>query len=203
MRRLAAALVAGVTRVAVGATVTWTEEVQAGAAVYFANHSSNLDFLVIWSTLPHDVRNRTRPVAARDYWESSGLRRRLAHGLFRAVLIDRGGLSVSDRDSQFEAMIAVLDAGESLILFPEGTRGPGDRIAEFKSGLYHLGLRKPHVPLVPVHLENLNRILPKGAIFPVPLLGRVAYGPAIRVETEESKSAFLERARHAVEALGR
>ena len=88
-----------------------------------------------------------------------------------------------------------------MILFPEGTRGTGQPVASFRSGLYHLARARPDVELIPVALENLNRILPKGEAIPVPMISRVTFGPELRLEPGEDKETFLERARRAVDAL--
>ena len=85
-----------------------------------------------------------------------------------------------------------------MIIFPEGTRSSNPEPQRFKSGLFHLANDRPTVEFVPVYLENLNRILPKGEILPVPLLGSVTIGAPIRLEAEETKEGFLERARQAV-----
>ena len=96
-------------------------------------------------------------------------------------------------------MTDALDAGASLILFPEGTRNmTEERLLPFKSGLYHLAMARPQVELVPVWLENLNRMMPKGEIFPVPLLCTVTFGAPLTISAQEDKSAFLERARAAL-----
>ena len=167
--------------------------------VYFANHTSNLDAAVLWASLPPSIREKTRPVAAKDYWTGSALRRWLAHEVFRALLIERR--KVTAENNPLREMIAVLDAGESLIIFPEGGRFPGPEPQKFKSGLFHLAKDRPEVELVPVYLENLNRILPKGQLLPVPLLGSITVGRPIRLESREAKTAFLDRARDAVWSL--
>ena len=178
--------------------------------IYFANHSSHLDFLVLWSALPPAVRAKTRPVAAKDYW-GSGLRSYLAERVFRAVLVERrAGSKAASEDEARSARFRVIDQlsealgeSDSLIFFPEGTRGSGERVAEFKSGLYHLAKRRPEVELIPAYLENLNRILPKGEVLVVPFLSRLTFGSAIRVEDGESKPEFLSRAHSALCALRR
>lgn len=167
--------------------------------VYFANHTSNLDAAVLWASLPVSIREKTRPVAAKDYWTGSALRRWLANEVFRALLIERR--KVTAENNPLREMIAVLDAGESLIIFPEGGRFPGPEPQKFKSGLFHLAKDRPEVELVPVYLENLNRILPKGQLLPVPLLGSITVGRPIRLESREAKTAFLDRARDAVWSL--
>lgn len=168
--------------------------------IYFANHSSHLDFLVVWAALPHALRRQTRPVAAADYWQRDAVRRFLAGSVFRAVLIARQ--DVRRENHPVDAMQRALEDGSDLIVFPEGTRVADACVQPFKSGLYHLVRRCPDVELVPVWLENLNRILPKGEFLPVPVLGRVVFGPAIpTLGAEESKDAFLHRCRESLVAL--
>lgn len=200
-------MIAALIRLVSGAQARWAgvepvdENGDAPKRIYFANHCSNLDAPVIWASLPVELRRVTRPVAARDYWDGGFLRRRLA-AAFRVVLIDRKRISA--HNSPLTAMEEALDAGDSLIIFPEGSRG-GDQeegeMQDFKPGLWHLGRKHPDVQLVPVHLENLNRILPKGEFLLIPLLAAVTFGSPIRIEEGEEKPAFLERARNAVEAL--
>jgi 1-acyl-sn-glycerol-3-phosphate acyltransferase len=181
--------------------------------IYFANHTSHLDFVVLWSALPVELRARTRPVAAKDYWQA-GFRSFLARRVFRAVLVERGAAARSARDEHsddehshakgfavIEQLTEAIGQRDSLIFFPEGTRGTGETVGEFKSGLYHLAKRRPDVELIPAYLENLNRILPKGEIFPVPLVSILTFGAPIRVEEGEHKHDFLERARNSVSNL--
>jgi 1-acyl-sn-glycerol-3-phosphate acyltransferase len=199
---LLASAVARLARLVTGANVRWLGPAPSPEpAVYFANHASHLDFLAIWSSLPPAVRERTRPVAARDYWEATPLRKKLAAGVFRAILVDRGPVALSERARQFDAMIAALDAGDSLILFPEGRRAMGSQIDAFKSGIHHLAKRRPLVRLVPVHLDNLNRVLPRGEYLLVPLLCCVSIGAPLALAEGETRDAFLVRAREAVVAL--
>ena len=191
--------VAGLARVIAGGYVRWdAPPSENGQRVYFANHTSHVDFVLLWSYLPPSLRRRTRPVAARDYWEKGPLRRYLATKVFRALLIDRSGPTARKAVDQMAERIA---AGDSLILFPEGTRGSGNGIAPFKAGLYHLCTAHPGLELVPVSMENLNRVLPKGEFIPVPMVSRVVFGESLRLADGETKEEFLARARGAVEAL--
>jgi 1-acyl-sn-glycerol-3-phosphate acyltransferase len=168
-------------------------------AVFFANHSSHLDFAVIWAALPAPWRLHTRPVAGRDYWLRTPWRRWAADRVFHAVLIERVHVTVAT--NPLALMVAALDAGDSLIVFPEGTRSPDGRLQDFKPGIYHLARARPAVPLVPLHLDNLNRILPKGELLPVPFIARLACGPALHLAPEEDKVAFLARTREAILSL--
>lgn len=165
--------------------------------VYYGNHVSHGDFALIWAALPADRRPRTRPVAGADYWEKGVLRRYVGRRVVRAVLIER------EREKRSEdpvaQMSAVLAGGESLILFPEGTRNLTDAdLLPFRSGLYHLGRSNPGLPLVPAWIDNLHRVLPKGELVPIPLLCTVHFGAPITVADGEDKDAFLERARAAL-----
>lgn len=165
--------------------------------VYFANHSSMGDFILVWTVLPPPLRRNTRPVAGADYWTVNATRRFFADRVFHSVLIDRN--PATRKDDPVKQMTDALDAGDSLILFPEGTRNVTDeQLLPFKSGLYHLAMARPQVELVPVWLENLNRMMPKGEIFPVPLLCTVTFGAPLAISAQENKSAFLERARTAL-----
>lgn len=168
--------------------------------VYFANHASNGDFILIWTVLPPALRRRTRPVAGLDYWLATPLRRFIGEKVFNAVLIDRR--PEMRTEDPVEQMATALDDGASLILFPEGKRNQTDApLLPFKSGLYNLSVRRPGVDLVPVWIENLNHVMPKGKVVPIPLLCTVTFGAPIRVEPDEDRLAFLARASDALLAL--
>ena len=163
--------------------------------IYFANHTSHLDALVLWASLPKPVRAVTRPVAARDYWEKGAVRRYIAQ-TFNALLIDRKNIKV--HRSPVEFMLKEIGDLYSLIVFPEGSRNEQEELGEFKSGIYYLSKKRPDLELVPVYMDNLNRILPRGEFVPVPLLSCITIGPPIWLEAGETKAEFLVRARQAV-----
>jgi len=182
-----------------GASVRWVDcQPDTCQRVYFANHTSHLDALVLWSSLPKDVRAVTRPVAARDYWEKSALRRHIA-STFNAMLIDRENIKV--HQSPVEMMLREMGDKYSLIVFPEGGRNTGEDVGDFKSGIYYVAKKRPDLELVPVYMDNLNRILPRGEFLPVPLLSCITIGPPIWLQTGEPKTEFLRRARDAVRRL--
>jgi 1-acyl-sn-glycerol-3-phosphate acyltransferase len=189
------------TKLITGANAIWVDcEVQSSQLrVYFANHGSHLDFATLWTALPHAMRERTRPVAARDYWGKTSLTRGIAVGLFNSLLIAREG--ITRQDNPIEQMATAMRGGDSLILFPEGTRSHDGVMSTFKPGLFHLAHKVPEAELVPVYLQNLNRILPKGHLLPIPLLSTVVFGPPMKLNEGENKQDFLHRAREAVIGL--
>lgn len=186
-------LLVGTVKLLFGAYPRWIGcEPTTKQRIYFANHSSHVDTLALWSALPIRLRDTTHPVAARDYW-GGGFKKYIATKALRAVLIDRAR---EDRNTNpLDPLIDVLKRGESLIIFPEGTRGREALPGSFKSGLFHLATQFPSVELVPVYLENLHRSMPKGAKLPIPLTCTVRFGSPLQSVPDEPKGAFLERAR--------
>ena len=194
------AVIIGLVRVLTGVRARWTTgEPSMTQRIYFANHTSNLDAVVVWAALPPVLRKITRPVAAQDYWLKGPVRRYLASHVFRAVLIERKKVTV--KTNPLAPMLAALDEGSSLIIFPEGGRMDGAELSPFKSGIYHLASHRPQVEFVPAWIDNVNRVLPKGEFLPVPMLGNVTMGAGFKLAADEKKEAFLERARLALEAL--
>lgn len=199
MMRPSSALLVGVVKLLVGAYARWIGTTPGPAQrIYFANHTSHIDTLAIWSSLPRRLRSRTRPIAARDYW-GKGVKKYIATRGFGAVLIDRAREDATI--DPLEPLRASLREGDSLIIFPEGTRGATAIPARFRSGLFRLATEFPSVELVPVYLDNLHRALPKGEILPVPMVCTVRFGAPIALAADESRESFLERARAAVVAL--
>ena len=190
-------LLLGVVRMLVGAAGKWI-----GCApvrrqrIYFANHTSHIDTVALWSALPHVLRHDTRPVAAKDYWDATPLRRYIAVKVLHAVLIERQRNET--KTDPLAPLADALEQGDSLILFPEGTRS-GQRLpGPFKSGLFHLAQKFPNVELIPVYLENLHRSMPKGRLLPVPVTCSVWFGAPIMLQENEDKQVFLERARQSI-----
>ena len=204
MRPLAAALSSWVivlgARLLTGVRALWSGTApRAEQTLYFANHTSHGDFVLLWATLPADLRSITRPVAAQDYWESSALRQFIGQDVFNSLMIHR---DITTGPNPVQQMTQALLAGDSLIMFPEGTRNTGDDVLlPLKSGLFHLARACPQVRLVPVWIENLKRVLPKGSLVPIPLACSVRYGTPLMLADGEEKALFMARARAAMLAL--
>ena len=195
---LVATLITSAARTLTGARSLWLgcapEAVQ---RIYFANHSSHGDFVLLWASLPPALRKMTRPVAGADYWQTSALRRYIINRVFNGVLIERERKEPTDNPLQ--PMLDALSNGDSLIIFPEGTRNLEESgLLPFKSGIFHLATQHPDVELVPVWIANLNRVMPKGRVLPLPLLCTTRFGAALTLEPGESKEQFLQRSREAL-----
>ena len=170
--------------------------------IYFANHTSNADFPVIWATLPAFLRAQTRPVAASDYWLKNRLRAFFGRDVLNAVLINRDRDNRAPEEDPVALMVAALDEGSSLLIFPEGKRNlTEDPVLRFKTGLYHVAIARPEIDLVPTWIDNMNSVLPKGEIVPVPLICTVTFGTPIHIAPGEDRDIFLARARAALAAL--
>ncbi|UFQ97737.1 lysophospholipid acyltransferase family protein [Pseudomonas wenzhouensis] len=197
---LTAFAITSAARLLTGARALWLgSTAQPTQRLYYANHSSHGDFVLLWASLPPELRKRTRPVAGADYWQKPGVRSFLINKVFNGVLVDR---ERKEGSNPLQAMLDALDGGDSLIIFPEGTRNLGDEpLLPFKSGLYHLAQARPDVELVPVWIANLNRVMPKGRALPLPLLCTLSFGAALERIEGEGKGDFLERARNALLAL--
>ncbi|MBO9650128.1 MAG: 1-acyl-sn-glycerol-3-phosphate acyltransferase [Variovorax sp.] len=237
----------------------WGCPPKAEQRIYFANHQSHLDLVMIWAALPEELRSITRPIAARDYWATTPFKRWITTEVFNAIYVERGGSaaaapvpppSPSSGEQQSERiepsfdnvepvmpwtvqgelplaqvethpapapppitpgsaealaplqpLIEALQSGDSIIIFPEGTRGNTGEPQKFKSGLFTLAQMFPEVVLVPAWIDNVQRVMPKGEVVPVPILCSVTFGAPIRLEAGEERRPFLDRAREAVVAL--
>jgi 1-acyl-sn-glycerol-3-phosphate acyltransferase len=166
--------------------------------IYFANHQSHLDWVLIWCALPRELRVRTRPIAANDYWTAGRIRHWITREVFNAIYVNR---QRTDDQDPLEPLVQALHHGDSLVIFPEGTRSSLGEPQAFKSGLYHLAQRFPDVQLIPCWIDNVQRVMPKGEVIPVPILCSVSFGTPMQLQPGEDKRAFLERARSAVLAL--
>ena len=189
----------GLIRILTGAQARWQGcPPKAEQRIYFANHQSHVDLVLIWAALPEELRRITRPIAAKDYWTKTPFKQWITTAVFNAIYVDR--VKTGDQDP-LEPLVDALENGDSIILFPEGTRGNQEEPQKFKSGLYNLAQKFPHVVLVPAWINNVQRVMPKGEIVPVPILCSVTFGAPIELGLDEDRGEFLTRARLAVLSL--
>jgi 1-acyl-sn-glycerol-3-phosphate acyltransferase len=189
-------LLASIARLITGAQGHWNGcPPKAEQRIYFANHQSHLDWVLIWAALPMELRATTRPIAAKDYWTATPFKHWITREVFNAVYVAR---QRTDDQDPLEPLLDALANGDSLVIFPEGTRSNQAEPQAFKSGLYHLAQQFPGVPLVPAWIDNVQRVMPKGEVVPVPVLCSVTFGAPLQLQRGEDKRTFLERARAAV-----
>ena len=183
-------------RLLTGAQARWQGcPPKAEQRIYFANHQSHADLVLMWAALPEELRSITRPIAAKDYWTRTAFKRWITSSVFHAIYVDR--VKTGDQDP-LGPLIEALTNGDSIILFPEGTRGNQEEPQSFKSGLYNLAIKFPQVVLVPAWINNVQRVMPKGEVVPVPILCSVTFGAPVVLLEGEDRSAFLTRARQSV-----
>jgi 1-acyl-sn-glycerol-3-phosphate acyltransferase len=189
-------LLAFIARLITGAQGHWKGcPPKAEQRIYFANHQSHLDWVLIWAALPRELRAATRPIAARDYWTSTPFKTWLTTDVFHAVYVSR---TRTDDQDPLEPLVQALANGDSLVIFPEGTRSNKGEPQAFKSGLFHLAEAFPTVQLIPAWIDNVQRVMPKGEVVPVPILCTVTFGTPLQLQPGEDKREFLARAREAV-----
>jgi len=195
-------LLAFVARLITGAQGHWRGcPPKAEQRIYFANHQSHFDWVLIWAALPRELRAATRPIAARDYWTATPFKHWITREVFHAVYVSRTrakDAAGTEEQDPLEPLLEALGHGDSLVIFPEGTRSAKPEPQPFKSGLYHLAKQFPQVQLIPAWIDNVQRVMPKGEVVPVPILCTVTFGaPLARIDGEDKRD-FLERARAAV-----
>lgn len=199
LAKLMSLFLLGLVRVLTGAQARWYGcPPKAEQRIYFANHQSHADLVMIWAALPKELRSITRPIAAKDYWTKSPFKKWITTAVFNAIYVDRA--RTADQDP-LEPLIDALERGDSIIIFPEGTRGNAEEPQAFKAGLFNLAQKFPHVVLVPAWIDNIQRVMPKGEVVPVPILCSVTFGAPIQLKDGEDRREFLDRARQAVIAL--
>ncbi|HVZ45436.1 MAG TPA: lysophospholipid acyltransferase family protein [Ramlibacter sp.] len=199
LAKLMGYLLLAIVRVLTGAQARWYGcPPKAEQRIYFANHQSHADLVMIWAALPQELRGITRPIAAKDYWTKTPFRRWITTAVFNAVYVDR---ERKEGEDPLAPLVKALESGDSIILFPEGTRGNAEEPQPFKSGLHALAQKFPQVVLVPAWIDNIQRVMPKGEVVPVPILCSVTFGAPIALAEGEERRAFLDRAQQAVVAL--
>ena len=173
-----------------------------GPAIIAANHNSHLDTLVLMSLFPLRLLERVRPVAAADYFVPGTWLGWIARELIDIIAIERNPAEPAaggEPPDVLAGAVAALEAGDIVILFPEGTRGAPEAKKSIKSGLSRLQQRVEAAPVVPVFLYGLGKALPKGAMLPVPFFCDVVVGESL--DWPGSRPELIQRYKAAMAAL--
>jgi 1-acyl-sn-glycerol-3-phosphate acyltransferase len=199
LAKLMALVLLGFVRLLTGSQARWYGcPPKAEQRIYFANHQSHIDLVLMWAAMPSELRRTTRAIAAKDYWTKSPFKKWLTTEVFNVVYVDRAKTGEED---PLAPLMEALSNGDSVIIFPEGTRGFEAEPAAFKAGLYNLAEKFPSVALIPAWINNVQRVMPKGEVIPVPILCSVTFGAPLKLDAGEDRKVFLTRARDAVIAL--
>lgn len=160
--------------------------------VIVANHNSHLDTITLLAALPASIIHKVKPVAAGDYFGKNRFTKALSSYFINAVLIDRKGMKENPENAPIPRMIEELQIGNSLILFPEGTRGNPEELQPFKRGIGLVLSKKSEVPYIPAFLTGMGKNLPKGGFIPVPFNSTVRFGKPCLVKSDDSKEIIIQ-----------
>ncbi len=160
-----------------------------GPAIVVANHNSHLDTLALMALFPLAHLPKVRPVAARDYFFATPLRRFIAENLVGILPLDRRNVKRGGTHP-LQPLAEALDRGEILIIFPEGSRGEPGELKPFKSGFAHLAKMRPEVPVVPVKITGTDRSLPRDEALWVPFILDIGISAPLRFHG--SVKSFVE-----------
>ena len=168
-----------------------------GPAIVVANHASHVDTLLLLTIFPARTLERVRPAAAADYFLKTPVMSWFSRNVIGIVPVAR------DKAAKGEDVLApardALAAGDIVIVFPEGTRGDGEHITRLKTGVAKLAAAFPEAPVTPIWLQGAGRVLPKGALLPVPMNCTVLVGEPFFWSGD--RMAFMDTLRDRLEAL--
>ncbi len=150
---------------------------EAGPAIVVANHNSHLDAIVLMTLFGLRRLKSVHPVAAADYFLKNRWLAWFSTEIIGIHPLQRNMAGV--RNDPLAGICAGLDRGDILILFPEGSRGEPEQLAEFRTGIAHIAKRYPQIPVTPVFLHGLGKALPRGEGLLVPFFVDVFVGEPV------------------------
>ncbi len=165
--------------------------------IMVANHNSHLDTAALLNLFPLTQLKSIHPVAAEDYFSSSALLFAFSKTCFNILPIPRTHITKSN--NPIKRMCEIIETGESLIVFPEGSRGMPEEMAPFQNGIAHLIQKYPDIPIVPVYLKGMGRSLPKGEFILIPFFCDLIIGESLYLKgSKEEITRTLEQSVHSL-----
>ena len=174
-------------------------KISKGSSIIVANHNSHIDTLLLMSLFSGTQILKIHPVAAADYFCNTKLKSFIFKTLMRLIPLQRK-FGKTTKEELFKEINEALRAGETIIIYPEGTRGEDNSIKEFKSGVAHIAAMNPDVPVVPFYINGPDRILPKGTFLWVPFIADVYVAEGVKYDGTPTK-VFTERIKNIVTTL--
>ena len=174
-------------------------KVDRGASIIVANHNSHIDTLILMCLFNCSQILKIHPVAAADYFCNTKFKEFIFTKLLGIIPISRK-VRKAKEEELFKNINDKLRAGETIIIYPEGTRGESSELNKFKSGVAHIARMNPDIPVIPCYINGPDRILPKGETLWVPFIADVYVSEPIYYDNTSTKE-FTERIRKAVEEL--
>ena len=168
-----------------------------GPAIIAANHASHVDTLLLLTIFPVRTLGRVRPAAAADYFLKGPVMSWFSRNIIGIVPVARNKAGTGE--DVLAPLREALAAGDIVIIFPEGTRGDGEAMAQLKSGVARLAEAFPGAPVTPAWLQGAGRVLPKGALIPVPMNCTVLVGEPLRWQGD--RDGFMDGLRGSLETL--
>jgi len=166
-----------------------------GQFVLASNHNSHADAVTLMSAIPPKMLAKTFPVAAADYFGRNKFISFISWLFLNLILIPRKRASEAGEKDPIQIMDDALKNGKSLILFPEGSRGEAGKLQTFKKGIGILMERNRKIPIIPIYMEGIGRVLPKGNKIMLPSLTKIYVGDPIYIheESAEEITAIVEK----------
>jgi len=171
--------------------------------ILIANHNSHMDTMAIMSSMPSRYIHLVHPVAAEDFFGGSRFKEILMRYMVNATLIPRKRANTEEDIDPIEVMSNLLRKGRSIIIYPEGSRGAPGIMTDFKKGVGYLVKQNPTVDVIPVYLDGLHKILPKGKNLILPYNCRIIFGDSINFKSFNLEDIIkdAEKAIHKVKSL--
>ncbi|HWB27405.1 MAG TPA: lysophospholipid acyltransferase family protein [Chitinophagaceae bacterium] len=153
--------------------------------IIVANHNSHLDTMALMASLPSKIIHKVRPVAAADHFGKTKRQARMSNFFINSLLIPRKRDKDHPGEDPVNKMLAALDEGYSLILFPEGTRGEPEKLQPLKPGIGIILSKRPHIKYVPVFMNGMGKAMPKGDNLIVPYTAKLVYGKPTEIKSTD------------------